>query len=218
MYKVIDIEKWSRKKQYLWFSTFSNPDYGFNIDVDVTNIVNYSKETKTSFFINFLFIVMNALNNVEELRLRIVNNEVRLYDDINPTYTVLTKTNNFENCRSNMVYNYQEFYKINKKVIEIAKNEECVNEGYNNEDYNVYYITCIPWLEYNSMVHPLPNNNVESSSVPRICWSKYKLVNDRYILSFNLTVSHVLVDGFPCSKALNNVKEYSLNCLKYFIN
>ena len=49
MYKVIDIEKWSRKKQYLWFSTFSNPDYGFNIDVDVTNVVNYSKETKTSF-------------------------------------------------------------------------------------------------------------------------------------------------------------------------
>ena len=129
MYKIIDINKWSRKKQYLWFSIFSNPDYGFNIDVDVTNIVNYSKETKTSFFINFLFIVMNALNNVEELRLRIVNNEVRLYDDINPTYTVLTKTNNFENCRSNMVYNYQEFYKINKKVIEIAKNEECVNNN-----------------------------------------------------------------------------------------
>lgn len=68
MYKVIDIEKWNRKKQYLWFSTFSNPDYGFN--VDVTNIVNYSKETKTSFFINFLFIVMKCIKWCRRIKIK----------------------------------------------------------------------------------------------------------------------------------------------------
>ena len=86
-YKIIDIDTWNRKSQYLWFNSFMNPTYGIDVKMDVTNLVNYSKKTKTSFFINFLYCLTVALNEVEEFRLRYVNGEVRLYDYINPTYT-----------------------------------------------------------------------------------------------------------------------------------
>ena len=53
MYKVLDIKKWKRYKQYKWFSSFVNPCYGIDATIDVTDVVKYSKTTNTSFFINF---------------------------------------------------------------------------------------------------------------------------------------------------------------------
>ena len=79
MYKVIDVNTWERKKQFTWFNSFTNPCYGFNVEIDVTEVLNYSHETKTSFFINYLFLMMKGLNETLEMRLRIVDGEVRLY-------------------------------------------------------------------------------------------------------------------------------------------
>ncbi|MDE6661299.1 MAG: hypothetical protein K2J93_05710, partial [Anaeroplasmataceae bacterium] len=131
---------------------------------------------------------------------------------IHPTYTVMTKASVFENCKNQMEDHYQHFYQNCHQTIEAVKNQTKVNDGYNdNENYDVYYITCLPWLSYTAMTHPIPDNMKESCSVPRICFGKYtEQADGRYSLSFNLTVSHALVDGYPCSKALNQLKE---NCL-----
>lgn len=212
MYKIIDIATWNRKKQFNWFNTFSNPCYGITIDLDVTNVVRFSKDTKTSFFINFLYIIMKSLNSVDELRLRYVNGEVRQYDQIHPTYTVMTDIEVFENCKNKMEDNYSNFYQNCHQTIEQTKHQSKVNDGYNdNESYDVYYITCLPWLSYTAMTHPIPANDKESCSVPRICFGKYEEKNGHLILSFNLTVSHALVDGYPCCKALNQLKGNCIN-------
>ena len=92
MYKVIDLDNFKKRKQYNWFKTFSNPCYGLNVKMDVTEVVKYSKETKTSFFINVLYLITIGLNSVEEMRLREVDGEIRLYDTINPTFTVMTNS------------------------------------------------------------------------------------------------------------------------------
>lgn len=218
MYQIMNISSWNRKKQFKWFNSFANPCYGINIDLDVTEIVSYSKKTKTSFFINFLYIIMRSLNSVEELRLRIVGDEVRLYDVIHPTYTVMTEAGIFENCKDTMETSYKQFYQSCHKTIEEAKHQTEVKEEYNDaEQYDVYYLTCLPRLDYTAMTHPLPDYNKESSSVPRICFGKYnKKENNTYTLSFNLTVSHALVDGYPCCRALNLLKENCKNCLEFF--
>ena len=67
MYKVLDIKNWKRYKQYKWFSSFVNPCYGIDATIDVTDVVNYSKTTNTSFFINFLFYYL-IFSNVLFLR------------------------------------------------------------------------------------------------------------------------------------------------------
>ena len=154
---------------------------------------------------------MRSLNSIDELRLRYVDGEVRQYELIHPTYTVMTNASVFENCKNQMEDNYQDFYKNCHKTIEQTKHQITVNDGYNDsQNYDVYYITCLPWLSYTAMTHPIPENDKESCSVPRICFGKYTEKNGQFILSFNLTVSHALVDGYPCSKALNQLKE---NCM-----
>lgn len=86
--KEIDVNNWERLKNYEWFSNFSDSTYGMNVKMDVTKLVKHVKEKKESFFIDLLFIVLNGLNSVDEMRIRLVNNKPVIYDDINPAFTV----------------------------------------------------------------------------------------------------------------------------------
>lgn len=219
MYKVIRKEELKKINQYNWFRTFSNPCYGLDVKMDVTKILDFSKRTNTSFFINVLYIITQELNKIEEFRLREVNNEIRLYNEINPTFTVMTKNNIYENAGFKYIKEYKSFYNKTKTVIEEVKNIDKVKETYNdNNMFNDFYITCAPWIAMESMTHPLPNNNIESSSVPRICWDKYRLENDKYIFLLNITVSHCFIDGYPLSLAFNNIQEAFNNVDKILVN
>ena len=132
MYKVIKIEELKNSKQYKWFRTFSNPCYGLNVKMDVSKVIEYSKKTNTSFFINILYLVTKGLNSVEEMRLREVNGEIRLYKTINPTFTVMTKIGVFENCGFEMIEDYSGFYNKTKSILDEVKNRDYVKETYND--------------------------------------------------------------------------------------
>lgn len=208
MYQVIKYEDLKKRKQYDWFKTFSNPCYGFDVKMDVTKVVEYSKKTNTSFFINILYLITIGLSSVEEMRIREVNGEIRLYDKINPTFTVMTNLGIYENAGFEMIDNYQDFYKKAKEVIEEVKNQNFIKDTYNDSNlFNDYYMTCIPWLSIEGMTHPLCDNNYESSSVPRICWDKYRLENNKYIMLLNITISHCFVDGYPLTVAFKNIQD-----------
>ena len=210
-YKIIDVKNWLRKSQYDWFSTFENPTYGFCVKIDVTEIVNYSKETKTSFFTNFFFIIMKVVNELEPFRYRVVDSKVVLYDQINPDFTVKTNDGCFNNAGFNYVDNYQEFYQSCRQVIE--ENNKCVNlsREYNTNEYDKIYCSCLTDIDILSMTHPIKWSDQSSTSVPRIFWDRYIVENGKYVLNLNITVSHALIDGQDLSKAFNKIRNYALD-------
>ena len=207
----INIENSNRRKTFEWFKGFSNSTYSMNVRMDVTKLVKYVKENNHSFFIDLLYIVINGLNLIEEMRMRLIDDEPILFEKINPAFTVMTKTNTFENVRFEYVDDYLTFYKIASKKIEEAKNQTQIKkEEYNPENvYNEYYITCVPWVDFTEFNHPIPDDKC-SQCIPRICWGKYIENNGKYELTLNITVSHIFVDGYPLSKAFNNLQN-SLN-------
>ncbi len=206
--KKIDIKNWDRLKTYEWFKSFSNSTYSMNVKMDVTKLVNHTKKTKESFFIDFLFIVLKGLNSIEEMRMRLVDDKPILYEDINPAFTVMTATGSFENVRHKNYSNFKEFYVECSSKIEKAKVQtQIVKEDYNPENcYNEYYITCVPWIDFTQMTHPIPDD-ISSQCIPRICWGKYTKDEDKYELTLNITVSHIFVDGYPLAKTFLKIQE-----------
>ena len=206
--KEIDLKNWYRYKQYKWFSSFSNPTYGINVELDVTDLVHYVKKENKSFFVCFLYILMKGLNSVEELRIRYVDGKVVLFDDINPAYTVMTEANTFENVTSINYHDFNKFYEETKKDVEKAKHQTKVKETYNEgRTFDEYYITCTPWINFSSLTHPIPDDK-SSQVVPRVCFGKYHLEGDRYKMMLNITVSHEFVDGYPLSQVFINIQNY----------
>ena len=207
--RKIDVEKWNRRTNFKWFSTFTNPTFSFNVKVDVTDVVNYSKETKTSFFANFLYLISKVNNELEPLRLRYVEGEVIEYGTINPTFTVKTIDGVFNNAEFAYTKNYQDFYRRCREVVD-QNNKETINpEEYNISRYDRFYSSCLTTIEIEGMSQPLNFNDKNSLNVPRIFWDKYRLENGRYVMLVNFTVSHVLMDGEDLAKALNLLKQYS---------
>lgn len=209
--KEIDIEKWNRRKQFNWFNSFSNPCYTINTKIDCTKVVKICKENKKSFFVSFMYLVMKSLNSIEEFRLRYIDGKVILYDTINPAFTVMTNAGVFENVRHEMKEDFVEFYELSRKVIDEAKEEIKVKDEYNSTEYNEYYLTTTPWLNFESATHPIPDDK-NSLSVPRVCWGKYVLEGDKYVLTLNINVSHALVDGYPMCRAFNEIQRLCDNC------
>ncbi len=205
--KKININTWERRKQYEWFITFSNACYDLDVKMDITKLVEHTKKNNQSFFINMLYIVVKGLNSIEEMRTRLVDGNPIIYDYINPAYTVLTNSGVFENVRHQNCEDYNEFYSVASKAINNAKEQLPNDENYNPENcWNEYYITCLPWIDFSHMSHPMPNDK-SSQSVPRICWGKYINNNGKYELTLNITVSHLFVDGYPLSKTFVKIQE-----------
>ena len=192
-YKVIDVDNRNRKSQFLWFNSFDNTTYGMDVRMDVTTLVEYSKKTKTSFFINFLYCLTVALNEIPEFRLRYVNNEVRLYEEINPTYTVKCVDGTYNNARHEFTKSYSLFYKRCHDVVEYEKTNLNHRDEYNDSSY------------------------FDSQSCTRALWGKFVLENGRYKMTLNLTASHALIDGFPMAEGFNKTQEI-INTFEEFIN
>ena len=208
MYKVIKSEQLKNQSQYRWFKTFANPCYGLNVKMDVSEVVKYSKETKTSFFVNILYLITTALNSIEEFKIREVKDEIRIYDTINPTFTVMTDVGIYENAGFKMVDDYKIFYNTAREIIDKVKKQTSFKQTYNDSMlFDDYYMTCLPWICIEGMSHPLCENNNESLTVPRLCWDKYRIENGKFVMLLNITVSHCYIDGFTLSKGFTKIQE-----------
>ena len=124
----IDLKNWHRNKTYEWFRCFSNSTYSMNVRIDVSSLVKHSKQNKESFFVDLLYIVLKGLNSISGMRMRLVNDEPVIFDDINPAFTVMTETGTFENVRYNNCDNFLEFYQIALKHIEDAKRQKSIKK------------------------------------------------------------------------------------------
>ena len=71
----IDMKTYRKRNQYEWFHTFPDPTYGFDVDIDVTNVVHLAKKKGISFFESFLYFILMAVNEVPEMRMREVQGQ-----------------------------------------------------------------------------------------------------------------------------------------------
>ncbi len=211
MRQEIDMKTYPKRNQYLWFKNYPQSCYGFDVNLDVTELVRYTKERKESFFPYFFYAVLTGVNAIDEMRMRIVNGKPYLYDRIHPTFTVMTKEGVYQNCGFELPDTFPEFYDETRRIIKDVKNLP-VSEDLDRfpicQTPNVVFATCIPLLSFTAMTHPLPVGDQESLSIPRICWGKYHQEADgSYHVMLNITVSHVFVDGFPLSHCFERIQE-----------
>ena len=207
--KKFDVANWNRKETFAWFNSFSNPCYGVNVRLDVTNLVQACRTRGESFFAALSYVVCRTLNGLESFRLRVMDGELWDTECANPCYTVSLDDGNFVNCRTKMRGEYAAFCAGMRADIDAAKkNAHNVEGSYNNvKVVDDFYLSCVPWMDFTACTQPIPDNMPESSSIPRVCWGKYSEENGRLQLTMNITASHALVDGRDMSRAFERIQK-----------
>lgn len=216
--KKIDIDSWKRKVPYENFVSYTNPVFSLSTRLDVTKLCERCTKEKTSFFVDFLYLVVKCLNSIEEFRLRIKNNEVVLYDEIHPSYIVLTDEGVIVTCRTEICNSYSEFYKNARADIAAARKRKNNDSEFNfNKENNCYYISSMRWVDLVSVSNPYDLKNNDASSIPRLTWSKFVEENGRKKMTFDISVHHALIDGEPVCRGFIKIQE-ALNHIEKFFN
>lgn len=188
-YRVIDMQNDPRREHFDYFRAMANPYVGTTAMVDVTGLLKGCRQSGRPFFLSFLYCAGRAANAVPELRRRIVGEEVREYERCDTSHTVLRPDGSYGFCRVNCMLPFEEYLQQATERHERAKREP---EGYAEDETELLFISCLPWVRYVSLDLPTP---VPADSNPRITWGKYAQEGDRVTLPVSLQANHALVDG-----------------------
>ena len=195
-YKIIDKETYYRKGVYRHFTEDCKCSTSMTARIDVTELVKYSKETGTKFYINFLYLLTKVINSRDDYRMQYLwqTDELICYDVVNPIQYVFHEDT--ETCTpvyTTYYENYEKFYKNALSDVENAKKtREYMLDSANHPNW--FDASYISWLSYDSMNIELPDGYIYL--LPIINWGKYREENGRLMMPLTVRLNHAVADGY----------------------
>ncbi len=207
--KEFRTDKWNRKKQFELFKTYDDPYFNLTTQLDVTNLYDFMKKNKLSFFLTTLFVALETANEFLEFRLRFFKNKLVEFESINIGSAVLNADNTFSFAyfeRKNSVF---EFNTSGKAVLGLDKSNLDFEE--NKQVFDLIHCSFIPWVNFTSFKHAR-KNEMDAYGIPKFVFGKFVDENSAKKMSFSIEVHHALMDGFHVGKFLEKF-QYNLNAL-----
>ncbi|MGG5207617.1 CatA-like O-acetyltransferase [Chryseobacterium sp. MIQD13] len=196
--KIIDIEKWNRKEHFEFFSKMASPYFGFTTEVDCTKAYDYAKENSHSFFATYLHRSMIAVNAVDELKLRIVDDQIVLYDTIHAGSTIARADGTFGFAFIPFSENFDLFNEAMQQEIEAVQHSTGLRLNNGDLGKDLVRHTTIPWNSFSALLHPTNFNN--SESVPKITFGKFSIRDGKKFLPVSVEAHHGLADGLHLAR------------------
>jgi chloramphenicol O-acetyltransferase type A len=188
--EYLERSAWKRREHFAMFHGMDSPHFSLTAPVDVTEVLNCCKRSGRSFYHTMVYLAARTANAVPEFRYRIRGAQVVVHDQVHPSFTYLTRDEVFGFCNVNYTPDLDRFAQAVAAELERLGDE--VNLGDEPGRDDLLFITCIPWVAFTQIMHPLHR---PADSVPRLAWGKYSLENGRYRLPFSVQAHHALLDG-----------------------
>lgn len=190
------------------FINFLSSRYAMSARVNVENLWIKSKEQDLSFFVMSLGALMNALNDIPQMRRRIIDGKVIEFESLDAVCPIMDKEETvFKEIR---IEGPQRFYNILKWHDYVVDYQLNVLEGVDKafdldtmerDRINIANFSCIPWVDFDSITNATAAGNAIQ---PLITWGK---VNENYEMTVSITVSHIFVNGLELAKFYKNAQE-----------
>ncbi len=202
--KKINLKSWDRIEVYTFFKDLDIPRYLVTVELDMTQFIQKVKERKDSFYLSFIFLVMQEVNKIENFLYRIVKDDVYLLESSHPSFTdSIGSSDLFKFVTVDLEHDLETFL---VKAKQKSKDQGNKFIDYNEEQrIDLVYITSFPWAKYTSVTHA--HNIDNKDSVPRISWGKYENENGKLMMPLSIEVHHALVDGSHVGKLIQNIQK-----------
>lgn len=215
----IDIQNWKRRSHYELFGAYTDPSFVISVRLDMTHFMAH-KPAGHGFFAPFTYLLMNAANRFEGLRIRWVDGRPVIFDTVHPSYTVLLENENFAFQSTAYDPSYAAFQTAMERDIEAVKTGANATESdaffQTNNRADLIYISSLPWIDTQTITNPLPYEDKMSMSIPRFNWGKCVREDDRYAMGLSVTLNHAYIDGFEASRMLQTLQQLLDTCETYF--
>ncbi|MBU1873997.1 chloramphenicol acetyltransferase [bacterium] len=203
MIREINLENWSRRRQFEFFKNYDYPHFNISTNIDIAEAYHYTKNYSISLFKTILFVSLKTINSIPEFRCRIRENSVVEHAVVHPSFTVSVENDQFSFCNSDFDVNIHQFFRNAEQAIQAVKDNPFIQSDSGQD--NRVYITCIPWISFTGVMHPINLHPVDS--VPRLAWGKYIIEEESVKLPYSLQCHHALADGYHAGLFFNRFRE-----------
>ena len=203
MIHKINMENWSRRRQFEFFKNYDYPHFNISTTIDISEAYRYTKKHGLSLFKTILFVSMKTVNGIPEFRYRIRENSIVEHSIVHPSFTVSIEGNQFSFCNAGFDQNIHKFFQNAETAIRNVKEKPFIQSDSSQD--NRIYITCIPWVSFTGVMHPINMHPVDS--VPRLAWGKYIIEKESVKLPYSLQCHHALADGYHAGLFFNRFRE-----------
>jgi chloramphenicol O-acetyltransferase type A len=198
--KKIDLNTWKRKEHFQHYNKFDDPFFGIVSEIDCTKAYEACKRNGYSFFAYYLYKSLLAVNQIEEFKTRILNDEVVVYDKINASSTIGREDGTFALSFLKFDEYFRKFETSLKKETEAVRNSSGLRLNENESRLDLIHYSSIPWSKFTGLTHA--RNLKISDSIPKIVFGKFFLSSKRKIMPVSINIHHGLADGLHVSRFL----------------
>lgn len=189
--KQIDLAAWPRREIYDLFSACDHPFYSATIELDVTNLKRYSKESGLSFYYGLSYLITEAMESVEAFRIRIRDGNLELADELIPSCTDLMPGSD---CFVIVALPKDgDMASFCARAKQLARTQKTLFDPKMESRDDLIYFSCLPWFTLTGFV--TERNLDVNDCIPRVTWGKYQMREGRCILNVTVEVNHRTVDG-----------------------
>lgn len=203
MYREIDIEAWERRSTFEYFKHYEDPFFNITANLDVTRLYDFCKSNGLAFSLAALFYSLETANEIREFRLRIVDEKVVEFEQVEATQTILNDDNTFSFSYYPRQSNVFEFDKAGKAARE--KYLKLKSFDVESGRIDLIYYSVIPWVSFTSFKHASRFDNRQT--VPRMVFGKMFVDQGARRMPFSVEAHHALMDGYHVGLYFNRFQE-----------
>jgi len=208
--KEIDLSKWKRKKYYEFYKNYTMPLFSISVQLEITEFIHYLKANSIRFFPTFIYLMMNAMNEIDEFKYRIRGDKVVLHDQVTPSYTVLNEEELYVFSTTEYTPDYETFINQVKADILEAKQGDRLEDIPGRDD--LVFISSLPWISFTHTTHPI--DTLHPDSFPRVTFGKYYEESGTIKIPICVYVHHGLCDGLHVSRFYQLIQDKMAKFIK----
>lgn len=206
----VDVDSWKRKKKFEFFIELLNPIFSVTARLDLDNCYLVAKSRGRSLFIYYSYAIIKAMNEIEELRLRVnrVNGEIEVwrFDDVDlVTPIAIDDKGEFVEMRIKYNADFESFYAAAEQIIASASKEmNPMTED--NPDATFAVVSAIPFLDFTS-ISPTLTDRGGVGQVPLVTVGKMSNIDGQRSMPIAIAVHHGFADGYHVGEFFRQVQK-----------
>ncbi|TDB63154.1 type A chloramphenicol O-acetyltransferase [Photorhabdus khanii] len=204
-YSKIDINRWDRKEHFLHYRNVAKCGFSLTTKIDITHLLSSLVEKQYKFYPAMIYLISTVVNFYSEFRMAIKDEELIVWDSVNPAYTIFHKeTETFSAIWTEFNSDLPEFMKNYSVDYETYKDDLCFFSKPELPE-NHFHISSVPWVSFDGF-----NLNVANFTdyfPPIFTMGKFYKNGNQTQLPLAIQVHHATCDGFHVGRVINKLQD-----------
>ena len=205
-YKKIDMETWSRKEHYLYYTEKLKVECNLTVNIQVDSFIQYCHSNNYRFFAALVCVISHVIDSIDNLKMfKDAEGNVCVWEHLHPNYTLFHEDDHtFSDCWSLYDADFDRMYQNVIHDMDTYKDVKGIKSK-ENQPRNFYCISCTPWMHF--AAYSARTAHADPQFFPIITVGKYENENGKMMMPVNLIIAHAVCDGYHASLFFNKLQD-----------